>query len=92
MKPFHWDNDDLILSLYIQPNARQDKVVGLYNHQIKIQISAPALDNQANNYLQKWLAKEFNVPKSNVILINGEHARQKRFKIKKPKKLPEWIA
>jgi uncharacterized protein len=92
MKHLHWDKDDIILSLYIQPNARQDKVMGLFNQQIKIQISAPAVDNKANSYLQKWLAKEFNVPKSAVILLKGEHSRQKTFRIKKPKQIPTWVS
>ncbi|MBS0288610.1 MAG: YggU family protein [Proteobacteria bacterium] len=91
MKHFQWDNQDLILKLYIQPNAHQDKVIGLFNDQLKIQISARAVDNKANNYLQKWLAQEFQVPKTQVLLIKGAHARQKTFKIKSPKIVPDWL-
>lgn len=90
-QPFNWDNQDLTLSLYIQPNASKDKVMGLFNHQIKIQISAPAVDNKANQYLQKWLAKEFKAKKSDVVLLSGEHARQKKFKITGVKKIPDWL-
>lgn len=83
--------NELRLSLYIQPNARHDKVMGLFNGEIKIQISAPAVDNKANLYLQKWLAKEFGVPKSAVILKKGEHSRHKTFCIINPKLLPSWL-
>lgn len=91
MKHYHWDNQDLILQLYVQPNAHQDRIIGLFNAQLKIQISARAVDNKANIYLQKWLAKEFNVPKTQVLLIKGGHARQKTFKIKAPKIVPDWL-
>jgi uncharacterized protein (TIGR00251 family) len=91
MKYFQWDNQDLILKLYVQPNANQDKVIGLFNEQLKIQISARAVDNKANTYLQKWLAQEFHVPKTQVLLIKGGHARQKIFKIKSPKIMPKWL-
>lgn len=86
-----WDDKDLILPLYIQPNARQDKIAGLFNGYIKIQIMAPAVDNKANMHLQKWLAKEFAVSKSSVLLIKGEHARHKTFRIIAPKQLPTWL-
>lgn len=79
------------LSLYIQPNASQTKVVGLFNGRLKIQIAAPAVDNKANLYLQKWLAEEFNVPKSSVILLKGEHTRQKNYEIRAPKRIPDWV-
>lgn len=79
------------LTLYIQPNASQTKVVGLFDGRLKIQIAAPAVDNKANIYLQKWLAAEFKVPKSSVVLLKGEHSRQKYYEIREPKRLPEWV-
>lgn len=92
MTYYHFENGHLILSLYIQPNAKQDKIVGLFNNQyLKIQIKAPAVDNKANTYLQKWLAQEFDVPKSRVLLVKGEHARQKMFRIHSPKRIPAWV-
>lgn len=91
MAPYQWKNDNLILSLYLQPNARQDKVIGLFNDLIKIQISAPAIDNKANNHLKKWLAKAFHVPNSHIILLKGEHTRQKIVQITRPEKIPPWL-
>jgi uncharacterized protein (TIGR00251 family) len=91
MKPISWHKNILNLSLYIQPNARQSKVIGLFNERIKIQIPAPAVDNKANVYLIAFLSKEFNVSKSSVVLVKGEHSRQKTFQIKNPKLIPAWI-
>ncbi|MBS0286258.1 MAG: YggU family protein [Proteobacteria bacterium] len=89
---YHYQKTDLILMLYVQPNAKQDKVVGLFNNQyLKVQIKAPAVDNKANAYLQKWLADEFQVAKNQVLLVKGEHSRQKTFSIKAPKSMPDWI-
>lgn len=84
-------NKILLLSLYVQPNARHDKVVGLFNGEIKVQITAPAVDNKANLHLQKWLANEFDVPKSAVVLVKGEHSRHKTFRIVEPRRRPAWV-
>lgn len=86
----HWLNHHLILSLTVQPGARQNKVVGLLGDTIKIQIMAPANENKANLYLIKWLAKEFKVAKSCVLIQSGQQSRRKIVSITDPKKIPEW--
>lgn len=82
----------LKLLLYIQPNAKQTKIVGAHNGRIKIQITAPAVDNKANAFLIKWLAGEFQVPRSRIILLKGAHSRLKDFEIDNPKCVPKWLS
>lgn len=89
---FHqWDCDDLLLNLYIQPNAKKDELVGEYDNKLKIRISAPPVDNKANKHLLKFLAKTFAVPLSQVKLIKGENNRSKRVKIVNPIQLPQLL-
>jgi uncharacterized protein len=88
---FYQQNEDFYLNVYVQPNAKQDKVVGLYQGYIKIQITAPALENKANLYLKKWLSKEFAVPLSQISLKRGEQSRYKTFCLHAPRQLPAWL-
>lgn len=92
VKCIAWQDDDLYLAVYVQPKASQDKMVGLYQDHIKIQITAPPLDNKANEHLQKWLAKQFKVPLSRVLLEKGQTSRYKMFRIKQPQQIPMWLS
>ena len=85
---FKWEDADLILSLYVQPNAKKDEWVGKYGENIKVRITALPIENKANKHLLKFLAKSFSVPVSQVVLLKGENQRMKRIKIMNPHHLP----
>jgi uncharacterized protein (TIGR00251 family) len=43
--------DGLVLRLYIQPKASRDSIVGLHGDELKVAITAPPVDGQANAHL-----------------------------------------
>lgn len=88
---YKWDDEDLLLNLYVQANAKKDELVGEYNDKLKIRITALPIDNKANKHLLKFLAQTFAVPASRVQLIKGENQRAKRVRILCPAKLPDLI-
>ncbi len=90
-KTVSWDKKDLLLYTYIQPKAAADKVVGLFQNAIKIQITAPASDNKANLHLIKWLAKACKVPQKAISIESGHHSRYKLLRIQSPQLLPPWL-
>ena len=61
--------DGLVLRLYIQPKASRDSIVGLHGDELKVAITAPPVDGQANAHLVKFLAKQFRVAKSQVLIL-----------------------
>ncbi|QLY25872.1 DUF167 family protein [Bdellovibrio sp. KM01] len=65
------------LHLFIQPKSSKNQIVGPHNGMLKIKISAPPVDGEANTELIEYLAKFFKVPKRNVTLIKGDTGRQK---------------
>lgn len=88
---YKWDGEDLLLSLYIQPNAKKNEFVGEYNNHLKLRITALPIDNKANKHLTRFLAKTFSVSLSRIELISGANQRSKRFKIHAPVSLPSFI-
>ncbi len=88
---YQWDHQDLLLAVYVQPRSSKTEIVGIYGDRLKIRITAPPVDNKANQALIKFLAKIFAVPKSHITLLSGETNREKRFKIQTPNKLPDLI-
>ncbi|EOC0059017.1 DUF167 family protein YggU [Cronobacter turicensis] len=84
--------DGLVLRLYIQPKASRDSIIGLHGDELKVAITAPPVDGQANAHLVKYLAKQFRVPKSQVVIEKGELGRHKQVKIIEPQQIPTEVA
>ena len=84
--------DGLVLRLYIQPKASRDTIVGLHGDELKVAITAPPVDGQANAHLTKYLAKQFRVAKSQVIIEKDEHWRHKQIRIIHPQNIPTEVA
>ena len=58
--------EGLRLKIILQPKASKDQIVGLHDDELKITITAPPVDGQANAHLLKFLSKTFKVPKSSI--------------------------
>jgi uncharacterized protein len=65
----------------VQPRASRDEIVGAVDGALKIRLSAPAVENRANEALVEFLADVLKRPKSAVRILSGEHARNKRVEI-----------
>ena len=86
------EGDTLWLDLYIQPKASRDQFQGLHGDELKLAITAPPVDGQANSHLIKFLAKQFKVAKGQVTIVKGELGRHKSVTISAPKQFPSEIA
>lgn len=86
------EGDTLWLDLYIQPKASRDQFQGLHGDELKLAITAPPVDGQANSHLIKFLAKQFKVAKGQVTIVKGELGRHKTVTISAPKQFPSEIA
>ncbi|WP_232772505.1 DUF167 family protein YggU [Psychromonas sp. Urea-02u-13] len=85
------DADDLLLRLVLQPKSSRDAFVGLLGDELKVAITAPPVDGQANKHLIKFLSKQFKVPKGSIIVEKGQLNRHKLVRIKNPKQIPDAI-
>lgn len=85
------EGDDLILHLMIQPKASRDQIVGLHGEELKVAITAPPVDGQANGHLIKYLAKQFKVAKGQVRIVRGELGRHKTVAIEAPRQIPAEV-
>jgi uncharacterized protein (TIGR00251 family) len=54
----------------------------------QIKIKAPPLDGKANKHIIAFLAREFKVSKSDVIIQKGELSQEKQILITHPKSIP----
>lgn len=86
--PVELVDEQLFLSIYLQPKASKDAILGLHDNEIKVSITAPPVDGKANQHLIKFLAKLVGVAKSKVTILKGELSRHKQIKIDGVRKLP----
>lgn len=75
------NNGKLILSLYIQPGAKNTQFAGLHGDALKVSLAAPPIEGKANKALIKFLANCFQVSANQVSIKRGEHSRYKLVEI-----------
>ena len=66
----------------VQPRASRDEIAGEWQHALKIRLTAPPVDDRANEALRRLLAKRLKVPLSAVRIAAGERSRTKRVEIR----------
>jgi len=88
---YQWEQQDLLLSIHVQPRSSRSGIVGIQGDRLKIKLTSPPVDGKANVEVCQLLAKLFGVAKSHVLLLSGETSRDKRICIKSPKKLPDFM-
>lgn len=69
--------DGTVLELQIQPRAARNEVVGVHVGSLKIRLTAPPVEGEANQECLHFLAKVLGVPKTRLRLLQGHRSRRK---------------
>ena len=85
---YRWDGTDLILQLHVQPRARREGFAGISERGLKVRLTAPAVEGQANEALHGLLAHEFGVPQGAIVLERGATGRHKQIRVRSPRRFP----
>ena len=88
---YQWDGDALLLRLRVQPRARADVLDEPVGDALRVRLRAPPVDGKANAALVAFLAETFGVPRKQVVLVSGAHARTKSLRIESPQRLPPIV-
>ncbi|MFH0933275.1 MAG: DUF167 domain-containing protein [Nitrospirota bacterium] len=71
------------ISVTVKPNAKQEKIEKVGEKDFIVWVKEKPQEGKANQAVIRVVAEYFNVPKSEVILLKGQTAREKVFEIKK---------
>ena len=74
--------DGVAFSVRVQPRASKEEVVGVVESALKVRLTAPALEDRANEALCEYLARLLKTPKSAVRISGGQRSRIKRIEIR----------
>lgn len=71
----------VLLHLFVQPKSSKNQIIGQHNNELKIKITSPPVDGEANEAVIKFFSKILKIPKNQVELIKGESSRHKVIKL-----------
>ena len=66
----------------VQPRASRAKLGPLHDGRIKVAVTAPPVDGEANAALVEFLADALGVRKADVQLLDGDTSRRKRLAVR----------
>jgi hypothetical protein len=74
--------DGVTIDLHVQPRASKNEIVGVQGDELKVRLTSPPVEGEANRLCVEFIAKLLKVPKSTVELVAGEKSRHKRLLIR----------
>ena len=69
------------LAIRVQPRASRNEVAGLVGDTLKIRLTAPPVEGEANEACLAFLAKLLDLSPSHLAIIQGERSRNKVVRI-----------
>jgi hypothetical protein len=66
------------IEVYVQPKAAKNELLGIHEGTLKIRLSSPPVEGEANRECLKFLSKVFDVPKSLLQIVQGKKSRRKK--------------
>jgi len=70
-----------LLRVRLTPRSSTSKIEGWKDGVLRVRVTAPPIENRANEALIELLAKDLRIPKSAIILKSGCTGRAKTFHI-----------
>jgi uncharacterized protein (TIGR00251 family) len=67
-----------VFAVRVTPRASRDAIEGEYQGALKVRLTAPPVEDRANDSLRRLLAARLNVPVSAVRIVGGDKSRNKR--------------
>ena len=70
------------IDVHVQPRASRNAIAGMKDGALRIAVTAPPVDGEANAAVVALLAKKLGVPKRDVSVVQGETSRHKVIEVK----------
>ena len=70
--------DGVVFKVLVLPRSSKNMIAGIHDEALKIKLTAPPVDNAANQMCLKFLAKSLRVSRSALEIIAGHNSRHKQ--------------
>jgi hypothetical protein len=75
------DEHGVSFCIRVQPKSSKNEILGIVGEEMKIKLTAPPVEGEANKECIKFLARELGISKSSIRIIGGERSRNKVLRI-----------
>lgn len=75
---------ELVLQVLVAPRSSRNALLGFHDSRIKIALTAPPVDGEANEALISFLGQILKAPKSAISITRGSQAKRKEVHIASP--------
>lgn len=72
----------VIFSVRVQPRASRNAIGGEWQGALRVRLTAPPVDDRANEALRRLLADYLEIPVAAVKILSGERSRTKRVEVR----------
>ena len=70
------------IEIKLNPRAGRDRLAGVINNRLKIDVAAAPIKNKANRSMIKLLSKTLKVPQETIVIKRGTTSRNKLIEIR----------
>jgi len=75
-------DEGLRIEVKVQPRSSRNQISGEQEGALKVKLTAPPVEGEANQALVNFLSRLLKLPRKNIILIRGETTRNKLIEIR----------
>lgn len=81
MIPIHPHADGASFAVKVHPRAKKNAITGELSEALKVSLTAPPVDGEANAACIEFFAKLLKVPRSSVTIASGQSSRAKVIRV-----------
>ena len=78
---FQESSEGLLCSVFVLPRSSRCALAGIHGGALKVKLTKPPVDGEANAECCRFMAKLLGVPKSNIAVARGSASRHKILQI-----------
>ena len=77
MNCFRESSGKVLLDVFVQPKSSRNSIEGIHDRELKIRLTAPPVEGQANKACIHFLSKQLSIPKRCMDIAAGHKSRHK---------------
>jgi uncharacterized protein (TIGR00251 family) len=70
-----------MLDVLVAPRASRNRILGVHDERLKIQLTAPPVDGKANDALVRFIADVLGIAKAQVEIVGGAANKRKTVRL-----------
>jgi len=76
----------LLFKVYVLPRSSKNAFAGKHLDALKVKLTAPPVEGEANRICIEFLSRQLKIPKSSLGILSGKSGRTKRIRFDPPAK------